>query len=86
MFLSEIPKMCSSQKGIQSAKELMYLRFRDHHLFQSSVPFIFRDDGFRGRLRKDAEEGTDVKEFAYTNHDRGWTRTGTNLRQTARLT
>ena len=42
-------------------KEWMYLRFRDHYLFQPPIPFIFRDDGFRGRLQKYAEESIDVK-------------------------
>ncbi len=41
----------------------MYLRFGDHHLFQPPIPFIFRDDGFQGRLQKDAEESIDVKKI-----------------------
>ena len=42
-------------------KEWMYSRFGDHDLFQSPIPFIFRDDGLRSRLRKYAEESIDVK-------------------------
>lgn len=59
MTLREIPKLCSSQKG--AVKEWMYLRFRDQYLFQPPIPFLFRDDGFRGRLQKYSEKRIDVK-------------------------
>src|SRR5579863_38555 len=40
----------------------MCSRFRDDHLFQSTIPFIFRDDGFWSRLeRRDADESTEVE-------------------------
>ena len=58
MILREIPKICSSQKGV---KERMYSRFRDQYLFQPPIPFIFRDDGFRVGLQKYAEESIVVK-------------------------
>ena len=62
MILSEIPKIVFiTERRIQLVKEWMYLRFRDQYLFQPPIPFIFRDGGFRGRLKKYAEEGVDVK-------------------------
>jgi hypothetical protein len=51
LILSEIPKIVFiTERRIQLVKEWMYLRFRNQYLFQPPIPFIFRDDGFRGRL------------------------------------
>ena len=62
MILREIPKIVFiTEKRIKSVKEWMYSRFRDQYLFQPPIPFIFGDDGFRGRLQKYAEESIDVK-------------------------
>jgi hypothetical protein len=62
LILSEIPKIVFiTERRIQLVKEWMYLRFRNQYLFQPPIPFIFRDDGFRGRLQKYAEERIDVK-------------------------
>jgi hypothetical protein len=51
MILSEIPKIVFiKERRKQLVKEWMCLRFRDQYLSQPPIPFIFRDDGFRGRL------------------------------------
>jgi hypothetical protein len=50
-ILSEIPKIVFiTERRIQLVKEWVHLRFRNQYLFQPPIPFIFRDDGFRGRL------------------------------------
>ena len=55
MILSEIPKFVfiterHTPQSVKGLKEWMYSRFRNQYLFQPPIPFIFRDDGFRGRL------------------------------------